>query len=85
MCTLTKDIHYLCPRKPFIKDNTAGICSLQPMSKDSHCPLTAAPHYQVTTTQAKIVGNWWLINTPRKVATLTYDRHDTATCIELTA
>lgn len=53
MCTLTKDIHYLCPSKP---DNNGGICGLQPMTKDSHCPLTATPHYQVTTTQAEIVG-----------------------------
>ncbi|KAF4103869.1 hypothetical protein G5714_014856 [Onychostoma macrolepis] len=25
MCTLTKDIHYLCPSKPFLRDNTEGI------------------------------------------------------------
>ena len=53
------------------------------MSKDSKCPITATPRYQVTTTQAEIVGNRWLINTPSKVATLTYDRHDTSTRIEL--
>lgn len=26
MYTLTKDIHYLCPSKPFIRDNTKGSC-----------------------------------------------------------
>ncbi len=25
MCTLTKDIHFLCPSKPFVHDNTEGI------------------------------------------------------------
>ncbi len=25
MCTLTKDIHFLCPSKPFVRDNTEGI------------------------------------------------------------
>lgn len=39
------------------------------MTKDSHCPVTATQRYQVTTTQAEIVGN----------------RHDTTTRIELPA
>lgn len=35
MCTLTKDIHYLCPSKPFLRDNTEGICGLQPMHRET--------------------------------------------------
>lgn len=83
MCTLTKDIHYLCPSKPFLRDNTEGICGLQPMQKETLCPAEAKPHAQVTETQAEIVGNQWLVNTPIRAATLTYDQHDTATRISL--
>ncbi|RXN21997.1 pumilio -like protein [Labeo rohita] len=43
MCTLTKDIHYLCPSKPFLRDNTEGICGLQPMQRDMLCPAEAKP------------------------------------------
>ncbi|RXN02210.1 nuclease HARBI1 [Labeo rohita] len=83
MCTLTKDIHYLCPSKPFLRDNTEGICGLQPMQKDMVCPAEAKPRIQVTETRAEIVGNQWLVNTPIRTATLTYDQHDTATRVSL--
>lgn len=83
MCTLTKDIHYLCPSKPFIRDDTNGICGLKPMTPDSRCPTTATHRSQVTTTQAEIVGSRWLVNTPVRTATLTYDQHETSTRITL--
>ncbi|KAL1249523.1 hypothetical protein QQF64_020528 [Cirrhinus molitorella] len=83
MCTLTKDIHYLCPSKPFLRDNTEGICGMHPMRTDTRCPAEAKPRAQVTYTQAEIVGDRWLVNTPARVATLTYDQHDTATRINL--
>ncbi|ROJ25355.1 Retrovirus-related Pol polyprotein from transposon 412 [Anabarilius grahami] len=83
MCTLTKDIHYLCPSKPFLRDNTEGICGLQPMVSDTRCPAEAKPRTQVIGTQAEIVGDRWLVNTPTRTATLTYDQHDTATRVSL--
>ncbi|XDV51914.1 hypothetical protein PO909_020706 [Leuciscus waleckii] len=83
MCTLTKDIHYLCPSKPFLRDNTDGICGLQQLANDARCPADAKPRNQVTETQAEIVGNRWLVNTPARSATLTYDQHDTATRVNL--
>ncbi|XDV31948.1 hypothetical protein PO909_002865 [Leuciscus waleckii] len=83
MCTLTKDIHYLCPSKPFIRDNTDGICGLQQLANDARCPADAKPRNQFTETQAEIVGNRWLVNTPARSATLTYDQHDTATRVNL--
>ncbi|XDV29270.1 hypothetical protein PO909_032407 [Leuciscus waleckii] len=83
MCTLTKDIHYLCPSKPFLRDNTDGICGLQHLSSDALCPADAKPRSQVTDTQAEIVGDRWLVNTPVRSATLTYDQHDTATRVNL--
>ncbi|ROL42748.1 hypothetical protein DPX16_8665 [Anabarilius grahami] len=83
MCVLTKDIHYLCPSKPFLRDNTEGICRLQPMISDTRCPAEVKPRTQVIGTQAEIVGNRWLVNTPTRTATLTYDQHDTATHVSL--
>ncbi|KAL1268894.1 hypothetical protein QQF64_034257 [Cirrhinus molitorella] len=38
MCTLTKDIHYLCPSKPFLRDGTEGICGLNPC-RETHSAL----------------------------------------------
>lgn len=83
MCTLTKDIHYLCPSKPFVRDNTGGICGLKSMTKETQCPTTVMSRHQVTETQAEIVGSRWLINTPATTATLAYDRHDTSSRVEL--
>ncbi len=83
MCTLTKDIHFLCPSKPFVHDNTEGICGLESIRPDTSCPAEAKPCSQVEVTQAEIIGNRWLVNTPARTATLTYDQHDTATRIIL--
>ena len=62
MCTLTKNIHYLCPSKPFLRDNTDGICGLQPMISGTRRPAKAKPRTQVTETQAEIVGDRLLAN-----------------------
>ncbi|XP_028310951.1 uncharacterized protein LOC114468322 isoform X2 [Gouania willdenowi] len=83
MCTRTKDIHYLCPSKPFIRDNTNGICGLQPMNPDNQCSAAITTRTQVTTTQAEIVGHRWLVHSPAKFATLSYDQHDTNTRVSL--
>ncbi len=83
MCTRTKDIHFLCRSKPFVRDNTEGICGLESIRPDTSCPAEAIPHSQVEVMQAEIIGNRWLVNTPARTATLTYDQHDTATCIIL--
>ncbi|XDV46524.1 hypothetical protein PO909_014409 [Leuciscus waleckii] len=83
MCTLTKDIHYLCPSKPFLRDNREGIGGLQPLVSDTRCPAEAKPRTQDTEAQAEIVGDRWLSNTPVHTATLTYDQHDTATRVNM--
>ncbi len=64
MCTLTEDIHFLCPSKPFVRDNTEGICGLESIRPDTSCPAEATPRSQVEVTQAEIIGNRWLVNTP---------------------
>ncbi len=83
MCTLTNDIHFLCPSKPFIRDNTEGICGLGSIRPDTRGPAEATPRSQVEVTQAEIIGNRWLVNTPARTATLTYDQHDTTMRINL--
>ena len=76
MCTLTKDIHYPCPIKPFI-------CELKAMAADSCCPAQVTPRSQVIQTQAEIVGGRWLVNTPARTVALTNDQYDTGTRITL--
>ncbi len=83
MCTLTKDIHFLCPSKPFVRDNTEGICGLESIRPNTSCPAEATPHSQVEVTHAEIIGNRWLVNTSAQTATLTYDQQDTAMRIML--
>ncbi len=46
-CTLTKDIHFLCLSKPFVHDNTEGICGLESIRPDTSCPTEATPCSQV--------------------------------------
>ncbi len=83
MCTLTKDIHFFCPRKPFVCDHPEGICSLESFKPDTSCPAEVTSRSQVEVTHTEIIGNRWLINTPARTATLTYDQRDTATRIML--
>ncbi len=83
MCMLTKDINFLCLSKPFVRDNTEGICGLKSIRPNTSCPAEATPGSQVEVTQVKIIGNQWLVNTPVLTATFTYDQHDTATRIIL--
>ncbi|CAB1332262.1 unnamed protein product, partial [Coregonus sp. 'balchen'] len=44
MCTLTKDVHYLCPSKPFIRDNTEHLCGLKPITSEKQVPEGAIIH-----------------------------------------
>jgi len=83
MCTFTSDIHYLCPSKQFVKDTTRGLCGLKLLTKDSQCLTTLTPKYKVNTTQVENFRNRWLVNTPAKVAIVSYDLHYTSTKIEL--
>ncbi len=83
MDTLTKDIHSLYPSKPFVRDNTESICGLESIRPDTSCPAEATPRSQVEVTQAEIIRNRWLVNTPARTSTLTYDQHDTAMRISL--
>ncbi len=77
------DNNFLCPSKPFVRDNIEGICNLEFIRPDTSCPAEATPRSQVEVTQAEIIGNQWLVSTAARTATLTYDQNGTATRIIL--
>ncbi len=83
MCTLTMDINFLFPSKSFVHDNTKDICGPASIRPDTSCPAKATPRSQGEVTQAKIIGNGWLVNTPARTATLMNNQLDTATRIIL--
>ncbi|CAB1342447.1 unnamed protein product, partial [Coregonus sp. 'balchen'] len=76
ICTLTKEVHYLCSSKPFVRDNTERLCGLKPITSEERCRAKLVARGGVTTTQVEVVGNQWLINTPFTSATMTYECHD---------
>ncbi|XP_049320128.1 uncharacterized protein LOC125781104 [Astyanax mexicanus] len=76
MCTLSKDIHYLCPSKPFTREGAGNLCGLKPMLTKDQCPATVTHRYQQVETQVEIVGSRWLVNTAAREAVLSYDQHD---------
>ena len=83
MCTLTKDVHYLCPSKPFVRDNTERICGIKAIPSEERCRAKLTARDGATTTQVEVVGNRWLVNTPFASATMTYERHDSITQLNL--
>ncbi|CAB1343355.1 unnamed protein product [Coregonus sp. 'balchen'] len=79
LCTLTKDVHYLCPSKPFVRDNTERLCGLKPITSEERCRAKLTARGGVTTTN----GREWLISTPFTSASMTYERHDSTTQLNL--
>ncbi|XDV44753.1 hypothetical protein PO909_012993 [Leuciscus waleckii] len=71
LCTMTKDIHYLCLSKPLLRDNAEEIYGLHPLVS------------KVTNTQAEIAGERWRANTPVHTATVTHDQHDTTSRVNM--
>ncbi len=60
MGMLTKDVHFLCPSKPCVRDNTKVICGLESIKPDTSCPAEATPRSQVEVTQGELSRNRWL-------------------------
>ena len=85
LCTKTKDIHYLCPSKPFIQqsEHLPGICGLQAVQDHSHCRVKATPRHEVIQARAQILNDKWLVSSPSKVASVRYEVHDIATQMDL--
>ncbi|ROI36375.1 hypothetical protein DPX16_11316 [Anabarilius grahami] len=82
-CSVTKDFQYFCPNQLFLRNHTEGMGRLLLMISDTRCPAEAKPRTQVIGTQAEIVGERWLVNTPTRTATLTYNQYNTTTRVSL--
>lgn len=82
MCTSTKDIHWVCPSNPFIRDTTDRLCGLSKVP-DQKCAAQLSTKDEVTETRVERAGNRWLINTPQTDILISYDQHNTATRMKL--
>ena len=83
LCKVTKDVHYVCPNKPFVSDFTMGICGLKPMTINSRCRARVTPRYEVHQTFAEVTDGKWMVTTSEREARLTYPKHDTMTRLPL--
>lgn len=83
MCTKTKDIHWVCPGNPFVRDVTNYLCGLRAASPEQKCQAKMSVKDEQTGTKVERAGNRWLVSTPATEALMSYDRHDTATQLTL--
>lgn len=83
MCTKTKDIHWVCPSNPFVRDVTNYLCGLRADTPEQKCQGSMSIRDEGTETRVERAGNQWLVSTPVTEALMSYDRHDTATKLTL--
>ncbi|KAK9525317.1 hypothetical protein VZT92_013367 [Zoarces viviparus] len=83
MCTKTKDIHWVCPSNPFVRDVTGYLCGLRSESPEQKCRGSLSVKDEITETRVERAGNKWLVSTPATEVLISYDRHDTATRLTL--
>lgn len=83
LCISTKDIHWVCPSKPFLRDTTQRLCGIRKGAATEKCKATVTSKREVNEPQVEQVGKKWLVSTPQLTVTITYDRHDTATEVQL--
>ena len=83
LCTKTKDIHWICPSTPFIRDVTNYLCGLRANAPKQKCQGSMSTRSEETPTRVKRACNKWLVNTPAFEAIMAYDRHDTSTKLSL--
>ena len=79
LCTNTKDIHWVCPSKPFIGNTTDYLRVLRADTPEQKCQGSMSLKDGDTETRGEVVGNRWLGSTPVAEALTTYDRHETPT------
>ncbi|XP_060793282.1 uncharacterized protein LOC132896459 [Neoarius graeffei] len=82
MCTSTKDIHWVCPSNPFIRDTTDRLCGLIKVP-DQKCAGKLSIKDEGIGTRVERAGNRWLINTPQTEILVSYDQHNTATRMKI--
>ena len=83
LCTKTKDIHWICPSTPFIREVTNYLCGLRANAPEQKCQGSMSTRSEETPTRVERAGDKWLVNTPATEAIMAYDRHDTSTKLSL--
>ncbi|KAM3612667.1 uncharacterized protein V6R79_012474 [Siganus canaliculatus] len=83
LCTLTRDIHWVCPSTPFVRDVSSYLCGLRADSPEQQCQGKLTGKNEDPVTRVERAGNQWLVNTAATEALLAYDRHDTVTRLTL--
>ena len=74
MCMLTKDIHWVCPSNPFIRDTTEHLCGLRVGASSEKCRASMTFKDDVEDTRIERIGPQWLVNTPMQEIAMSYDR-----------
>ena len=83
LCTKTKDIHWICPSTPFIRDVTNYLCGLRANAPEQKCQGSMSTRNEETPTRVERAGDKWLVNTPATEAIMAYDRQDSSTKLRL--
>ena len=83
LCTKTKDVHWVCPGNPFIRDVSNYLCGLRAESPEQKCQGRLSIKDEGMETKVERAGNRWLVSTPVNEALMAYDRHDTTTKVTL--
>lgn len=79
MCNGTKDIHWVCPGNPFIRDITDHLCGLRVDTTEQKCQGSMSTRDEGTETRVEQAGNQRLVSTPATEILMSYDRHNTIT------
>ncbi|KAL2078964.1 hypothetical protein ACEWY4_024708 [Coilia grayii] len=83
MCTSTKDIHWVCPSNPFLRDTTDRLCGLNKKLPEQRCEGQMSAKDEGMETRVERAGNRWVVNTPNTEVLMSYDQHDTATRMKI--
>lgn len=83
LCKKAKDLHWLCPGKPFVKDTTEVLCGLTEGATLERCQLTVAKSSN-NETRVAIADGRWLVNTPLSELTISYSLHHSITKLPIT-
>ncbi|XP_051565842.1 uncharacterized protein LOC127447811 [Myxocyprinus asiaticus] len=79
MCTNTKDIHWVCPSNPFIRDITDHLCSLRADTPEQKYHASVSLKDEGTESRVERAGSRWLVSTPATEILMSYDCHETNT------
>ncbi|XP_060760245.1 uncharacterized protein LOC132870571 [Neoarius graeffei] len=83
MCTSTKDIHWVCPSNPFIRDTTDHLCGLRAKAPEQKCVGQISAKDEDMETRVERAGSRWVVNTPKTEILMSYNQHHTATRMKI--